>query len=46
MGRRRRQRNATPQKTNNNSMKDSVESEGNESPGADPNRMMTRMRGV
>jgi hypothetical protein len=42
MGSKRRQGNASPQKTNKNSIEDLVESEGNESPVADLSRMMIR----
>jgi hypothetical protein len=43
MGRRRRQRNITLQKTNNNLTKDLVENEGNEFPVTDTSRMMIKM---
>jgi hypothetical protein len=43
MGRTRRQGNMTPQKTNNNMIKDLVKSEGYESLVAGARRMMTRM---
>jgi uncharacterized protein YpuA (DUF1002 family) len=40
---RRRLGNTIPQKTNNNSVQNLVESEGNESPVADPSRLMIKM---
>jgi hypothetical protein len=40
MGSKRRQGNASPQKTNKNSIEDLVESEGNESPVADLSRII------
>jgi hypothetical protein len=43
MGRKRRQGYMTPQKTNNNVIKDLMESEGDESPVADIRRMIIRM---
>jgi hypothetical protein len=42
MGRRTRQGNTIPQKTNNDSVEDLVENEGNESPVSDPTRMMVK----
>jgi hypothetical protein len=43
MGRKRMQENMTPQKTNNHTIEDLMQSEGNKSPVADLRRMMTRM---
>jgi molybdenum-dependent DNA-binding transcriptional regulator ModE len=43
MGRKRRQGNMTPQKTNNNIIEDLVESKGDESPVTDIRRMIIRM---
>jgi hypothetical protein len=43
IGRKRRQENTTPQKSNNNIIEDLIKSEGDESPVADVRRMIIRM---